>query len=89
MPASPDKDLWATYDWPGGYTGSIDKRDNTPVSLNTRLGYGMQNGSGTFDPFLLLNNVNSLGKFKLGEQIFLKLPLSAKNTRIFKILIAN
>lgn len=61
-------------------TGSIDKRDNTPVSSDARLGYGMQNGSGTFDPFFILNNVNSFGKFKLGEQIFFKLPLSGKNS---------
>ena len=32
-------------------TGSIDKRDITPVSSNSRLGYSMQNGSGSFDPF--------------------------------------
>ena len=40
----------------------------------------MQNGSGTFDPFFILNNVNSFGRFKLGEQIFFKLPLSGKNS---------
>ena len=32
-------------------TGSIDKRDATPVSSDARLGYAMQNGSGTFDPY--------------------------------------
>ena len=33
-------------------TGSIDKRDRTPSSWNTRLGYGMQNGSGSYDFFV-------------------------------------
>ena len=30
-------------------TGSIDQRDTTPASSNTRLGYSMQNGTGTYD----------------------------------------
>ncbi len=65
-------------------SGSIDKRDNTPVSLNARLGYRMQNGSGTFDPFFLLNNVYSYGKFKLGKQFFFKLPISGKNSKGYR-----
>ena len=35
-------------------TGSInDNRDTTPASSSARLGYKMQNGSGTFDPFFI------------------------------------
>ena len=44
-------------------TGSIDKRDNTPASQNARLGYSMQNGSGTYDTFFFINNVNSFNIF--------------------------
>ena len=55
-------------------TGSIDNRDTTPVSLNSRLGYKMQNGSGTYDPFFVLNNVNNIGKVKIGEQFMIKKP---------------
>ena len=62
-------------------TGSIDRRGNTPVLSDIRLGYGMQNGSGTFDPFFILNNVSSFGKLKLGEQIFCKLRLLGKNSK--------
>jgi hypothetical protein len=60
-------------------TGSINKRDRTPVSNDARLGYGMQNGTGTFDGYILFNNLNNFGKFKLGEQIFFKIPVSGKN----------
>ena len=60
-------------------TGSINKRDRTPMSNDARLGYGMQNGTGTFDGYILFNNLNNFGKFKLGEQIFFKMPVSGKN----------
>ncbi len=61
-------------------TGSIDKRDATPVSSNARLGYAMQNGSGSFDPFFFINNVNSIGRFKIGEQFIYKTSISGKNS---------
>ena len=32
-------------------TGGIDKKGRTPASNNTRLGYGMQNGTGTYDTY--------------------------------------
>ncbi len=60
-------------------TGSLNKRDRTPMSNDARLGYGMQNGTGTFDGYILFNNLNNFGKFKLGEQIFFKIPVSGKN----------
>jgi len=62
-------------------TGSINKRDTTPNSSNSRLGYAMQNGSGSYDPFIFFNNVNTFGKIKLGEQIFFKKPSSGKNSK--------
>ena len=62
-------------------TGSIDKRDLTPASSNARLGYAMQNGSGTFDPFIFVNNVNNLGKFKIGEQVLFKTNFSNNNSK--------
>ncbi len=65
-------------------TGQIDKTDVTPSSLNARLGYGMQNGSGTFDSFIFLNNVSDFGKIKVGEQIFFKKPSSGKNSKDYK-----
>lgn len=61
-------------------TGSIDNRDTTPVSLNSRLGYKMQNGSGTYDPFFSLNNVNNIGKVKIGEQFMIKKPIFGDNS---------
>ena len=60
-------------------TGSINERDVTPMSSNARLGYAMQNGTGTYDSFFLINNLNEFGKFKVGEQFFFKLPVSGKN----------
>jgi len=60
-------------------TGDINKRDVTPMSSDARLGYAMQNGTGTFDAFFLINNLNEFGKFKVGEQLFFKLPVSNKN----------
>ena len=62
-------------------TGSIDKRDATPVSTNARLGYAMQNGSGSFDPYFFINNVNSIGRFKIGEQFIYKSSISGKNSK--------
>ena len=38
----------------------------------------MQNGSGTFDPYIFLNNVNSYDRFKIGEQFFIKSPATGK-----------
>ena len=32
-------------------TGGINKRDVTPMSSDARLGYAMQNGTGTYDVF--------------------------------------
>ncbi len=61
-------------------TGSINERDTTPTSLSSRLGYKMQNGSGTFDPFLVLNNVNNFGLIKIGEQFQIKRPISGNNS---------
>jgi len=62
-------------------TGNINQRDSTPVSSNTRLGYGMQNGSGTYDPFIFSNNVKSLGKVKFGGQIYYKMSASGRNSK--------
>ena len=53
-------------------SGGIDERDATPTSLNSRLGYKMQNGSGTFDPFFVINNVSDFRKVKLGKQFQIK-----------------
>ena len=60
-------------------TGDINKRDVTPMSSDARLGYAMQNGTGTYDAFFLINNLNEFGEFKVGEQFFFKLPVSGKN----------
>ena len=60
-------------------TGGIDKRDTTPMSSSARLGYGMQNGTGTVDPYFLINNVNSFGKVKVGEQFIIKKSVSGYN----------
>jgi hypothetical protein len=65
-------------------TGSIDNRDVTPASSDVRLGYAMQNGSGTFDPFFFINNVNDFGRIKLGEQFFVKIPASGKNSKDYE-----
>ena len=65
-------------------TGSIDKRDDTPASTNARLGYAMQNGTGTFDPFFFINNVNNIGKIKIGQQFFFKKPASGENSKNYK-----
>ena len=65
-------------------TGSIDKRGRTPASSNTRLGYGMQNGTGTYDTYFLINNLNTIDKFKIGEQIYFKVPASENNSKGYK-----
>lgn len=62
-------------------TGSIDKRDSTPASPNSRLGYTMQNGSGTFDPYLSINNIIKFTKFKVGKQLYFKSSFSQKNSK--------
>ena len=61
-------------------TGGIDERDSTPMSSSARLGYGMQNGTGTFDPYFLINNVNNFDKVKVGEQFIIKKPVSGDNS---------
>ena len=65
-------------------TGSIDQRDRTPVSSNTRLGYSMQNGTGTCDVLFFLNNINKFGKLKIGEQLLYKKALSGNNSKNYK-----
>ncbi len=64
-------------------TGSIDERDETPASNNARLGYSMQNGTGTIDPFFFINNVNDFGRFKVGEQFRFKTSASGKNSKSY------
>ena len=65
-------------------SGSTDCRDSTPVSSNSRLGYAMQNGSGTFDVFFMYNNLNIFNRFKIGEQIYFKTPVSGRNSKSYK-----
>ena len=65
-------------------TGGIDERDTTPTSLNSRLGYKMQNGSGTFDPFFVINNISDFGKVKIGEQFQIKRPISGDNSNGYR-----
>ena len=65
-------------------TGSINLRDNTPNSDSSRLGYSMQNGTGTYDPFLLINNLYILNKFRVGQQLYFKSPASGKNNKGYK-----
>ena len=65
-------------------TGDINERDVTPMSSDARLGYAMQNGTGTYDGFFLINNLNEFGKLKIGEQFFFKLPVSGKNDNGYK-----
>lgn len=65
-------------------TGSIDQRDVTPASSDARLGYGMQNGSGTFDPYFLLNAVTQIYKVKLGSQFSYKVRLGDSNDNGYK-----
>ena len=65
-------------------TGSINKRDRTPASSNSRLGYSMQNGTGTYDLLLFMNNINKIGKLKVGEQLLYKKALSGNNSKNYK-----
>ena len=65
-------------------TGSIDQRDTTPASSNTRLGYSMQNGTGTYDALFFLNNINKFGKLKIGEQFLYKKAFSGNNSKNYK-----
>ena len=53
-------------------TGGIDIRDKTSVSSSSRLGYNMQNGTGTYDPFIIINNTNIFENLRFGEQLFLR-----------------
>lgn len=53
-------------------TGSISKKDQTPMGSNKKLGYSMQNGSGTYDPYILLNILKNIDKIKYGAQFFFK-----------------
>ena len=62
-------------------TGSINCRDTTPSSLDSRLGYMMQNGSGTWDPFFSYNNLFLLSRYKIGKKIYFKIPSSGKNNK--------
>ena len=62
-------------------TGGINKSDGTPSFSNTRQGYGMQNGSGSYDFFLFLNNVINFEKLKLGKQFLFKQNISNKNSK--------
>ena len=65
-------------------TGSINKRDATPASSNGRLGYAMQNGSGTYDQFIFLNSLKKYRKTKLGSQIYYKISAFGKNSKGYK-----
>ena len=65
-------------------TGSIDQRDTTPASSNSKLGYSMQNGSGTYDLLFFLNNINKIGRLKIGEQLLYKRALSGNNSKNYK-----
>lgn len=65
-------------------TGSIDNRDVMPSSSKTRLGYGMQNGSGTYQLLTLLNNVNNFKKVKFGQQIHIKQNISGNNSKGYR-----
>ncbi len=49
-------------------TGSIDERDDTPAGSNQLLPYGMQLGSGTFDPFARLTFTKFDGPWSYGTQ---------------------
>lgn len=62
-------------------TGSIDNRDVTPASADARLGYAMQNGTGTYDPFFYINNLNNFGKIKVGQQFLFKTSALGKNSK--------
>lgn len=65
-------------------TGSIDERGATPASNSARLGYGMQNGTGTNDFFFLTNGIYNINKIKLGSQIYYKKHLGSVNKNKYK-----
>lgn len=48
--------------------GSINKRNNTPMANNQLLGYPMQLGSGTFDPFVGITYTYKLQSWTFGAQ---------------------
>ena len=56
-------------------TGSVDERDDTPAMDNAVLGYPMQTGSGTFDPFVRLTYLKQFKVFSLGAQAHFKTRL--------------
>ncbi|MDR9400341.1 MAG: transporter [Psychroflexus sp.] len=56
-------------------TGSVDERDDTPNMTDAVLGYPMQTGSGTFDPFVQLTYLKQFEVFSLGGQIDFKARL--------------
>ena len=49
-------------------TGSVDERDDTPMMNDVVLGYPMQTGSGTFDPFAKITYLKQFEVFSLGAQ---------------------
>ena len=60
-----------------------------PMSSSARLGYGMQNGTGTFDPYFLINNVNNFEKVKIGEQFIIKKPVSGDNLMVITMVLID
>ena len=65
-------------------SGSIDLRGKTPTSFSSRLGYSMQNGSGTLDNFIFINNVKKIGRLKVGERVLYKKTFTGKNVKGYK-----
>lgn len=51
-------------------TGSVNKRDDTPAGANQKLAYGMQTGSGTFDPRLGLTYNGRDRNWAWGGQVY-------------------
>lgn len=49
-------------------SGSIDEKDDTPMGADRKLGYGMQLGSGTYDPQLALTYVSQYPGWSWGTQ---------------------
>ena len=56
-------------------TGSVDERDDTPMMNDAVLGYPMQTGSGTFDPFVRITYLKQFEYFSLGAQADFKTRL--------------
>lgn len=56
-------------------TGSVDERDDTPMMNDAVLGYPMQTGSGTFDPFVKITYLKQFKVFSLGAQADFKTRL--------------